>query len=79
MSTTPPVPTVTINVTAHQSHWKSIFDLIMKLAPLGSAVAANFTSPAVSQQIDASVQLAEQVEPIVIQIAGITSPATPQN
>jgi hypothetical protein len=69
MSTPAPI---TVTATAHPSHWADIFALILKLAPLGAAITTSFTSPVVSAQINESVALAEQVAPIVIQIAGIT-------
>ena len=74
MSTQPatPAPTITVTASAHPSHWFDILQLILRLAPLGAAISANFTSPTVATEVTDGVLLGEQVTPIVIQIAGIT-------
>ena len=66
-----PAPIV-LTATAHPSHWTDILNWILKLAPVGAAITANFVPPDTGNQITEGVQLAEQVTPIVIQIAGIT-------
>lgn len=68
-------PTVNLSVTAHPSHYQDIvtnvLSWILKLAPIGAAISAQFTPADVTNEVNTGVDLFEQTAPIVIQIDGL--------
>lgn len=74
-------PTVNVAVNSHPSHWPDILSnvlyWVLKLAPVGAAVATQFTPADVTNEINTGVGLANEIAPIVIQIDGLAHQTPP--